>query len=271
MLHYEVYIDSLFLLNTVMDYLLLRMLGKIMRCTATHLNYLKGAIFGALMNCVLLMCSWIPYPFRAFIGVSVVTTGMVVIGLKKKGIRILIKCVCIYIILTVIMGGFLEWLSLRLTAFSGKKITLYYIVVAAVVFMEVAELIWNIYLKERKRENHLYPVTMQIENDLIDTLALLDTGNSLMEPIFKKPVSIVEKGIIPATADFYLKEHYVAIPYHSVGKMNGMLAGCRITKIIIHKEDEMINWENPIIGLCEGNLSKKENYHVILHPDLMNQ
>ena len=54
-MYYELYVDVLFLVNFTMDYLLLLLIWKITRGSATYLSIFIGAIAGALMTCVLII------------------------------------------------------------------------------------------------------------------------------------------------------------------------------------------------------------------------
>ena len=46
-MHYELYIDVFFVENMLMDYFLLRLSNRLMKCSATHLRSLAAAAAGA--------------------------------------------------------------------------------------------------------------------------------------------------------------------------------------------------------------------------------
>ena len=54
-MHYEVYIDVVFLTNLLMDYILLWFVGRVFRCRKSFFRTLLGAFLGALfvspLNC----------------------------------------------------------------------------------------------------------------------------------------------------------------------------------------------------------------------------
>ena len=80
--------------------------------------------------------------------------------------------------------------------------------------------------------------------------ALLDTGNSLCDPVTGKPVCILGK----RQAGEILKEKELQtlryIPYCSVGTEKGVLPVIRAEKMCIHTGQEC--WvEKPLIGICE--------------------
>ena len=53
-MYYELYIDVLFLVNFMMDYLLLLIVKRILKCSATHGNICIGSLAGSFMTCVVI-------------------------------------------------------------------------------------------------------------------------------------------------------------------------------------------------------------------------
>jgi len=99
--------------------------------------------------------------------------------------------------------------------------------------------------------------------------ALVDSGNGLIEPISKKPVSLVEKGIIKEFENELLKENFRVVPFHSVGKEKGLLEAYFIERLEIKKEGEKVVVDRPIIAFTSNNISVNRKYQMILHPALL--
>ena len=51
-MHYELYIDLFFLINFLMDYFLLLMVGKMLKCRIRRLRIIAGAMVGAFLTCI---------------------------------------------------------------------------------------------------------------------------------------------------------------------------------------------------------------------------
>lgn len=123
----------------------------------------------------------------------------------------------------------------------------------------------------------------------------MDTGNCLHDPIFNKPVmvmeaSLAEKLFTPEfnkdieTARNYMecnrtdsdewnleKDHILRlrfIPYQSVGKA-GMMVGVILDKVFINTGKETFCHPKVIAAICDQYLSTKDAYHVILHKELL--
>jgi stage II sporulation protein GA (sporulation sigma-E factor processing peptidase) len=58
------------------------------------------------------------------------------------------------------------------------------------------------------------------------------------------------------------------IPYRSIGK-TGILLGIKLDKVLINTGKETVCNEKVTAAICDNRLSTKENYHVILHKELL--
>ena len=82
--NYELYIDVLFLVNFMMDYILLLLVRKMLKCTATHGNICIGAMTGSFLTCLVIILP-VLHPFLKFILFHVVVnTAMIKAGLRSK-------------------------------------------------------------------------------------------------------------------------------------------------------------------------------------------
>ena len=97
---------------------------------------------------------------------------------------------------------------------------------------------------------------------------LLDTGNGLREPISKKAVCIVGRDAFQIK---FLPEKFRAIPYHSVGKENGILYGYEMDCLLIDTDEKRVIVERPMIGLSEVPIGSPDTYQMILQPELLRE
>ncbi len=125
------------------------------------------------------------------------------------------------------------------------------------------------------------------KNEQTKVNALVDTGNSLHEPITNNPVIVTEfnalRDILPESVRliFYenrendlqsitklmAEERMKMIPFSSLGRQNGMLIGFKPDKIRILGENETEIY-NAVIGIYNFKLSKDGVYNALLSPDI---
>lgn len=132
-----------------------------------------------------------------------------------------------------------------------------------------------------------YSIDIRCSDKIININALVDTGNSLVEPISNNPVIVAEysalKEILPcklveiyenkkesnlmeiisAISEDSFRNNLRIIPFKSVGKEKGMMIGFVADSVKI--ENNVIN--KPVIGICRFNLSKSGLYSALISPE----
>jgi stage II sporulation protein GA (sporulation sigma-E factor processing peptidase) len=140
------------------------------------------------------------------------------------------------------------------------------------------------------KEGSIIPVYITIGDKSVRLYALVDTGNSLIDPITGYPVMVVEADSITAilppeiyssvlsnnigfytgngdenTKSPWLKRVHL-IPFKSIGKENGMLTGFRPDTIRVGKEGSLKEVNDVIIGICGIKLSNNARYSALVGP-----
>jgi len=259
-MYYELYVDVLFLVNFMMDYILLLIVRKMMKCTATHRRICIGAAVGSLLTCLVVILP-IPYTIIKLILFHVlVNTCMIRVGLKIKTIRSFLKAIIMLYIGSFLLGGIMEVFRpyIRVgSLFLLIAIVGYYLVMA----------IWR-FLSYMQRWNQChYTVELYLGNKKYQIKGMIDTGNGLRDPISGTPVNILDRH----TARTLFGEEHLKdvryIPYQSIGKKAGVLPAVQLERMCILKDTEC--WvERPLIAISEETISKGGEYEMILNPNL---
>lgn len=263
---YELYIDAFFLLNFLMDVLLLFLMKQILRCTATHFRLFVGAAFGAGAVSLLTIMPGIPAWIKLFAGYGIISICMLRISFKQMNLRQACGSALYLYGFAFLFGGIFQFLSNQFPFFSRYGMGVMGICVTGIFTYGSVSFLCE--RRKKKKESNLLQVTVVWKDKQKRISALVDTGNCLYEPIDRRPVSILEK----RTADFLFADEkpavFRAIPFHSVGKAHGILEGYELTALIITGEYEEIRIERPMLGLFDGQLSTDGIYEMILHPAL---
>lgn len=104
-MYYELYIDVLFLVNFMMDSLLLLSVNQVLKCPTTRGRIFLGGALGALLTCVVTV---VPMPgvIKLIIFHAVINTFMIKTGLKIKGKKQFWKAFGLLYIAAFLYGGF---------------------------------------------------------------------------------------------------------------------------------------------------------------------
>ena len=259
-MYYELYVDVLFLVNFMMDYLLLLLVQKMMKCSATRGRIFWGAIAGATLTCVIVVLP-IPYAIvKTILFHGFVNMCMIQVGLKVKTIPAFIKAVLLLYIGSFLMGGILEIVRPYVkvgSLFFFLAILSYYVVLGIWKFLSYMQR-WNSY--------HV-KVELGVGNAKHMLEGLVDTGNSLRDPMTGKPVSIVDEATANKLWNGIDRGNAYYVPYKTIGSKEKVLPCFQIEYLRICGESERIV-EKPLIGVCEETLSMRGDYEMILNPNL---
>ena len=298
----EVYLDVLFLENIVMNYLILSVTAKFSKIKATNLRILLGALIGAayVAFMVLLPGEKVYYAASSKILLSLV---IVAVTFSPRKIGVFIKTLSIFYLSTFIFagaafaflyfnqnGGFIRN-GIVYVFWQSKWTVMFLSILLAGIIVKI---FWEILQQKFVKEKLLVKLMVVFEEKAIDMNALIDTGNSLHDPLSDMPVVVAEynalKEILPHEIKNIFEEskendlesvtciisgsewvsRFRLIPFKSLGKENGMLIGFKPDYIEVSgTEEEKKGISNVIIGIYNRTLSRNEEYRALLGPELI--
>ena len=199
-----IYLDEVFLLNFIIDYILLSTCQMILKINTRRIRIVLSSIFGELsmislfidMNNIILVISKI-----------VLCILMILIAFGYNDIKTLIKYCIYYFILNFFLGGFLYYFKSQ--GIVSYKYILFFIPIIMNIYKYYSNDLKNIFA-------YKYKVTVYLNNG--KTLYLngfMDTGNSLIEPYNNRKVIITNK---------IIGDNYYLVPYKTID--NSSLIRC---------------------------------------------
>ena len=262
-MYYVLYIDVLFLENLLLDYLLLTVTARLLKLSPGRLRRILSAALGSLLLCLIYAAlPQCPLPvFLLLHGAG--AAAMIYTGLGTKSLRIFGKALILLYLCSFLLGGIFGWLQnivkLPVYPFLGLSLLSYWLLTLGMRWL----------MRFRQREQHIYPVTLGFHGHTIKTRGLIDTGNSLRDPVFGKPVSILPQDLklkLCGTEKVLL----YPVPFHSIGKKSGLLPAFYADFLQIETEGgTCLRVERPLLGVTKEPLSSKKEYGILLHPDLL--
>ena len=208
---------------------------------------------------------------------------MVRIGLNPSGFKKNLFAYSVFLLLTAAMGGVCFGIVFLLSGEIDSGFVQVYnaeIPVGAVLL-----LIWLVYLAvvklvsqfERKRRlnNFVFKAEIFNEGKKTEFELFLDSGNTLIDPIFLKPVMIIDYSLFRRIFNFPLEKlltknikkedisgsHY--IDYGTVGSGGKMLV-FEVEKVVVENGKEKKEIKNPVLGLTFSKLSSNFNCEALV-------
>ena len=296
-----VYGDIILLENLIMNYVILWSTARLARYRYSKVKLLIASMLGAIYALI----SYFPeYNYLySFLMKILFSIFIVIIAYTPAYFHLLLKLTGIFYIVSFIFGGaafgffyFVNGLDLTRNGISFIEdfpIKILFAAVVAAYF--TVRFSWD-YIQHRiKRERLILTVEMYFDKKHLSLDALVDTGNSLKDPITNAPVIITEyemvKELLPddiqkifeqcgendlnAIAEIMTISKWAArfrlIPYKSLGRENGMLVGFKPDIVTILDSDRKIQLSNIVIAIYRKKLSKDGEYSALIYPELLKE
>lgn len=297
-----IYLDVILAINLVMDYLILWTAGKLGQLPTSTWRLLAGATVGAVYS----LTALVPVlDVKLSLVLKVLfSIIMVLVAFFPLTIGLFFQALVYFYLAAFVMGGAMlgaiylfggdtaaAVMGGGLGLGSNIRFTWLFTAMAAAVLLARWGAGW---IKKNFWEYMLrLPIIITFAGKQLALKALVDTGNSLRDPLSQRPVIIVEysalKSILPAEiikeysgrhepdleslitslADSPWATRLRLLPYHSLGQSRGMLLGLRPDEVIIVTNERMVKIKDIIVGLYREQLSPQGNYRALLHPDLL--
>lgn len=273
---YIVYLDVFFMINFIMDYMIILITSRIAKVKKKRIRQLAGAGCGALYS-VIVIKPLTNHLFKITLVNILIAAVMVLISFGFTSASVYIKNVFLLFAVSFTMSGIINYLYYStvigkyvrnvLSGNSNKVVNARKFILVSVLAYILLSAIVRIIFSVRKDMELYYDVKITFRGKSVVVRGLYDTGNGLTEPVTGKMVHIAEYKILKPLleGDEKAKENIYVIPFHSIGEEDGIMYGIRMDEMVVLVDDEPKFLYNPIIGIYTGNVSKRGNYSVILN------
>lgn len=258
-----IYLDTLFLLNTIMDYLLLLCSARVAGEELHRVRMVLGALLGGGYAAAAVL------PGMGFLLQPVCRVGaallMVVVGLGRS--RRLLRQAVIFFALACAFGGGVLAVGLMGgpgmslgggVVYSGMDIKI--VLLSAAGCYTVFTLALSRFGRHTAAAGELVQAILTLSDRRITLTALLDTGNTLSDPVSGRPVMVADgdavvplfpKGEAPDTGELAAPDRALErlntgrwrgrlrlIPYRAVGVECGLLLAVRLDSVCLAGQDQ---------------------------------
>lgn len=254
---YIIYVDLIWAVNLVIDYLLLKAYGVLFQKKMYPFRLWLAAVIGASLQ--LLPVYGIPVPVIMFSFLLIKTAYP-----DLKGKRWIIAGVSIAAE-GALLAGMLEYLCERKILGNGTLELL----LASFLCMELILFFGKRIVRTIKSGKHLYPIYIEDDAYKLEGMAFLDTGNQLYDPFFQRPVLVGNHPMLLLMYSKKKSEQVLWIPYRSLGNSAGMIPVITVDRIRIGVGENALWKEKVLIAVTEQKLSGDGRYHFLLHEGIL--
>lgn len=297
----EIYADVVFLINFIMDAFIFWITSKLVKRKIKMWRLFAGAGLTAALYCLLIFVQQLRIYYNFFACLVILMSGLL-LAFHPRKVKEFIKLIVISHIAAFSVGGLGialfyytnissiigNYLSVAVGNFSFKIL-----LAASSISYVIIKLSIGWIRRVMIKKQTFYNIKIYFDKDDLTLNTLMDTGNSLTDPIGKLPVIVTEfeavKDILPDGLKlvFYEKKEdnfdYILeqienedfkyrirmIPYVSIGQKNGMLIGFKPDRVEVFKENKTVSIKDVIIGIYNFKLSGDGSYQGLLNPEIL--
>ena len=305
-MYLEVYPDILFILNFFLDFILLFLMKKVNRRESKFARRGLAAILGAFVAAIVGIFPWMNIIIRFLLMNVTASALMLLIAFGRMKKMELLKQIITFYLITYFVGGLMNsvyyhtnmrrYLITNLNHLAFSNISYTFVITVILVVIPITILLLWLFRWYQSDIRETLEIELFFADRSIRTKGLMDTGNCLYDPIFRKPVIIVEEELLQDLLSLELHNEFDTakrfmegektdteqledgkgqllpiriIPYQSIGKVQGMMLGLVLDKVLVHNGKETRCNEKVTAAICENQLSPKNEYHAILHKELI--
>lgn len=296
-MHQVVYVDVVFLENFFMNYLLLYFVKRFCNFKSKWWRVSLGAalgsfyVFAVFFKDVNFTCSAI----LKFL----VSVLMILAAFPIKTKKSLVKTIILFYIAAFITSGSIfalfYFLNTNFETVNGsfviKDIKTWHIIIGSIAANLLIKLAFDFFDNYHKVRKEKINLGIKFMNKYVKIKALIDTGNSLREPLSNKPVIVVNREAVDCILPDDLKEFALhnkglelykssltidscnrirLIPYKALGIDNGVLLGLCVDSIEVNSGELNVIINNGIIALYDRPISENNDYDALAYPEILN-
>ena len=274
-----IYLDIVFLENALMNYIILYATGFVQKRKMKNFKLLISSVLGALYA-IISYLKIIPI-YSTFFMKILLSIIMIYVAFNNQNIKQILKNLLMFYLASFVIGGcalaLLYMISPQRVSFVNgvlvgtypMKVTL----IAGLVGFLIIQCTFSLNKRQMKIKDLLCDLEIVINNKKVKMKGYIDSGNTLKDPLSKKPVIIVEKEVMEQIievdklmgGDENLKIRL--IPFKSIGKQNGMLIGIRPEYVKIKYNENKIITKKVIVGIYDKKISK--NYSALIGLEIL--
>lgn len=295
----SVYIDVLFLQNVIVNYGILSVAQKLSGRYSTVTRKLISAVIGAVYLVVMLLCPKIETLYTLG-GKLILSFLMVSVAFPSQKFKNWLKALLSFYISSFIFAGAGYALMSALNQgiyfkngefYTGMRSDAMLLILTLVSGFLMVRAFTDIFRRRIEKDSYIVKTYINLDGKTVCLNALIDTGNSLTDPVSQWPVMIAElesiKELLPEGMVKWLEDwsqmssapgfdensewvrRIRLIPFNSIGTRNGMLPGFKPDSVCVEKEELCFERTQVVVCISRNKLSSEEQYRAIISPEMV--
>lgn len=293
-----IYLDVIIGINLICNGMILLLTSKLSRVKLSRSRLLLGTIVASLIVPVTVY-----FPGTIFTHVGFKFIYSIVIILSTFGyvqLFQMMKRLCVFYFVTFAIGGGLIGIHFilnesiigvdnMLPQIDDNQVNAIFILIGFPLIWLFTKLRMDSHVGDKIKYDQLYRVNIEMDQQTHQTIAFIDSGNQLKDPVTRVPVIICDEVIskrffskegwkelnnmikynMPPESPSNLETQVQLIPYQGAAGNASFLYAIKPDRLIVHYGEQVITTNKVYIGIRLGSLSSDHRFHCLLHPEII--
>lgn len=285
----KVYADLTFLINLIMDFVILWATGRFAGIKIVYYRICLASILGGIYAVGFLypeMDNWYSFPMKI-----IFSCLLIIFALRPANWNEFKKSFLFFYCISFVVAGATIATS-YLFKTSTQAVSFTHICLLGGIAVAIFTVVYGEkYLTQIIPGLLKFNVELRFDHNVCNGKGFLDTGNGLRDPLTNRPVVIAEYGMLKDCFPEDLKtamensfdeasmleqisnstwaHRLRLIPFSSIGKQNGILVGIRADEIILDTGKQNIFHKNLVVGIYKEKLSSDGSYHLLIPSEIV--
>ncbi len=292
-----IYADITFIINFLMTLAIIWVVGHLQEFKISWWRLSLAALLGTLYTFIVILLQFFQFPFflNCFLHLfSNLITAFIIIKIaypqlsRKKYLK---GVAYLYLVSFITIGTTLSLFYIYGgTPFNSSKEVL--VLIGLIILVVLGKVGWHLFQNYLTPEDFYLPVRIFFQNRTVELIGLVDTGNSLNDPLTNAPVLVVNlKEVLPlfplscqedlinnagdglelinTFSNNNLGNRVRLLPFSDLGQEHGILIGFRPDEIELIYQDNIINTDRIILALSRYQLDQDNQYQALVHPQII--
>ena len=285
-----VYADITFLVNFIMDYIILWSTSKLTGKRTDYWRFAGVAILGGMYG----VGNLLPHlnGFYSWPAKVMVSLAIVMLAFPPRGWSDISKTLLAFFGVSFVAAGATVALGFQFGPAAGDRVGALWWLLGGVFSAVVVGYQGERYLARKLIPTLLkHQVELHFGNRVCCGKGFLDTGNHLRDPLTRRPVVVAEyellKDCIPRDCQVIMENNGAhndvlealsssswasrlrLIPFTSIGQKSGMMVGFRCDQVIIDPRKPSAIYKNLVVGVYLDRLTVEDDYQLLIPSEIL--
>ncbi|WP_169911003.1 sigma-E processing peptidase SpoIIGA [Evansella clarkii] len=295
----HIYLDIIWLLNFLIDLMLLILTATVLKRKVSKLRLFFGALFASIYVLIL----FTPMESLAVNPLIKVCYSLVIVYLAFgfQRLKHFLQAWFMFYFVNFAAGGGLLGLHFFLqadTAFVkgtfatytsglGSPVSWLFVVLGFPIVYFYSKQRLEAVETEKMKYEEIYPVTVKAAGMTFHLKGFVDSGNRLEDPVTKRPVMIIDMNEagdqFPASVVRFVSKSDLTyeelpepfegkltlLPYRTVGETQHFMWAVKPDNVTVYERGRSYNVKHVLIGMSNTRLSDRQDFNCLLHPKMM--